>query len=37
MKVTRASAAEWIEEDLGSVQFVPFVIEEGRNGQAQQA
>ena len=34
MKVTRASAAEWIEEDLGAVQFVPLVME---NGEAQQA
>ena len=34
MKVTRASAAEWIEEDLGAVQFVPLVIGQGLNGEA---
>jgi protein-L-isoaspartate(D-aspartate) O-methyltransferase len=32
MKVTRISAAEWIEEDLGPVQFVPLVGEHGWNG-----
>jgi len=37
MKVTRASAAEWIEEDLGAVQFVPLVIEGDCNGQAKSA
>jgi len=37
MKVTRASAAEWIEEDLGAVQFVPLVIEGACNGQAKSA
>jgi len=37
MRITRVSAAAWTEEDLGAVQFVPLVIEEGRNGQAQGA
>jgi protein-L-isoaspartate(D-aspartate) O-methyltransferase len=37
MKVTRTSAAEWIEEDLGAVQFVPLVIEGDCNGQAKSA
>jgi len=36
MKVTRASAAEWIEEDLGAVQFVPLVGEHGWNGESAQ-
>ena len=36
MRITRVSAAAWTEADLGAVQFVPLVIEEGRNGQAQQ-
>ena len=34
MKVTRVSAAEWIEEDLGAVQFVPLVGEHGWDGEA---
>ena len=34
MRITRASAAEWIEEDLGAVQFVPLVIEQGETQQA---
>jgi protein-L-isoaspartate O-methyltransferase len=37
MRIVRISAAAWTEEDLGAVQFVPFVIEEGHNGQAQGA
>ena len=34
MRITRASQAEWAEEDLGAVQFVPLVIEQGETQQA---
>ncbi len=37
MKVTRVSTAEWIEEDLGAVQFVPLVMETDQGGAAAQS
>jgi protein-L-isoaspartate O-methyltransferase len=34
MRIVRISAAAWTEEDLGAVQFVPLVIEQGETQQA---